>query len=769
MLSVSGEKVSSVPENTAEKVRLRPYILGLALLWTLLLGVILTSDIIEIRQGVLDYARAEARGSFNKDLVYRRWAASHGGVYVPITEATPPSPYLSHVEERDIETPSGRRLTLMNPAYMTRQVYELGEEQYGARGHITSLNPIRPENAPDPWERSALEAFEQGESEISSIEMIGEVPHLRLMRPMITEEPCMKCHAQQGYQVGDVRGGISVSIPLAPYSTWAWAHEISSLSGFGLLWVIGLCGIGFGARHLRQRIIERQRAEMDQVQLMSAIEHVAETIVITDAEGSIQYVNPAFERITGYSREEALGQNPRILSGGKHDEAFYRRMWETLEGGEVWCGRLTNKRKDGTPFEADASISPVRDTGGSITHYVAVERDVTHETELEKQLRHAQKMQAMGTLAGGIAHDFNNVLTAILGQCQLALSCQGDDSLVHDSLNEIIRAGTRATDLVKQIMTFSRQTEQEEKPVQLAAIAKEVLALLRGSLPSTIEIRCQIDGACPPVMADATQLHQVVMNICTNAYHAMEERGGVLKVALAQDEITAEHAEGYLDLKAGRYNVLRISDTGHGMDEETRQRVFEPYFTTKPEGKGTGMGMATVHGIVKNIGGTVHVYSEPGKGTEFKIYLPICDVPERSAPEPAKTMKYGKGEHVLLVDDERAVLEFGADALKAMGYRITTFSCPTEALESFRANPRLFDLVITDRTMPEMTGNALAVELLSIREDLPVILTTGLSNAEISEEASRAGIVETVPKPFCLAKLSDAVHNALSHGGANKS
>ena len=217
MLSVSGEEVSSIPENSVEIVRLCPYILGLALLWTLLLGVILTFDIIKIRQGVLDYARAEARGSFNKDLVYRRWAATHGGVYVPITEATPPNPYLTQVEERDIETPSGRRLTLMNPAYMTRQVHELGKKQYGARGHITSLNPLRPENAPDAWERIALEAFEQGESEISSIEMIGEAPHLRLMRPMITEEPCMKCHAHQGYRVGDVRGGISVSIFLEPY------------------------------------------------------------------------------------------------------------------------------------------------------------------------------------------------------------------------------------------------------------------------------------------------------------------------------------------------------------------------------------------------------------------------------------------------------------------------------------------------------------------------------------------------------------------------
>lgn len=520
---------------------------------------------------------------------------------------------------------------------------------------------------------------------------------------------------------------------------------------------------------LQQEMAKRARAQEEMERLATVVEQASDVVIITDPEGRMEYVNEAFETITGYPRDEAIGQNTRILKSGKHDDGFYHSMWHTLKCGDAWRGRIINRKKDGSLFQVEAAMSPLQNSHGEIVNFVSVMRDITHMVELETQLRQAQKMEAIGALASGIAHDFNNVLTAILGQAHLALTCRHEDSQVHRSLSEIIRAGARAANLVKQILTFSRQTEQEVKPVQLAAIVKETLALLRGSLPATIEIRYQIDEGCPPVLADATQLHQVLMNICTNAYHAMEQSGGVLTVALGLEEISPEHAGAYLDLQAGRYTLLTISDTGHGMDDETKRRVFEPYFTTKPEGKGTGMGLAMVHGIVKNHNGTVHVYSEAGKGTEFKIYLPVIEEVEDTTAASVEKIKYGNGERVLFVDDEKTILDSGSQALTTIGYELTSLSCPAEALETFRANPWQFDVVITDRTMPKMTGPALAVELLSIRPDLPIILLTGLNNAVTSEEVKNTGIVKTISKPVSLARLSNAIHDALSASGENRS
>ncbi len=404
-------------------------------------------------------------------------------------------------------------------------------------------------------------------------------------------------------------------------------------------------------------ITKRKEAEEARIRLETAINSVVECVMITDADGVIEYVNSAFERITGYTRQEAIGQNPRFLKSGKHYESFYKSMWTTLKKGSVWKGHIINKKKDDDLYEIDATISPMMDASGKIINYVAVRRDVTDEIKREKQFRQAQKMEAIGTLAGGIAHDFNNILSSVIGYSELALERAQKGTQLHDNITEVLNAGIRAKDLVKQILAFSRQAEQEFQPVQIKLIVKEALKLLRASLPVTIEIRQNIQSK-KLVLADPTQIHQILMNLCTNAGHAMREKGGTLEVSLGEVELDRTFTAQNPEIQPGVYQIIAVSDTGHGISANELENIFDPFYTTKQPDEGTGMGLAVVHGIVKSHGGTVKVYSEPGKGSTFKIYLPIIET--KTEPEVTAEEVLPKGsEHILYVDDEKPLVDIG--------------------------------------------------------------------------------------------------------------
>jgi PAS domain S-box-containing protein len=512
----------------------------------------------------------------------------------------------------------------------------------------------------------------------------------------------------------------------------------------------------FGVRVATE--LERSRMEELRLRLETAIEQAEEVVVITDAQAEIQYVNPAFHRLTGYTRDETVGQNPSMLKSGQHDEVFYRQMWATLSQGDVWRGRLINKNKDGSLFEEEATISPVRDGNGKITNYVAVKRDVTRETELEDQLRQAQKMEAIGTLAGGIAHDFNNLLQAMLGYLQLAQSEVSGDSRAFEFLQEVAGAGERATDLVRQILSFSRQSQKERQPVRVQLVVREALKLLRASLPSTIEVRQSIDSDCGTVLADPTEVHQVLMNLCTNAYHSMRDQGGGLEITLDEVDLEAEQAARIPSLRAGRHVRLTVRDTGHGMDKATAERVFDPYFTTKMADEGTGLGLATVLGIVKRSGGAITVGSELGEGTTFEVFLPVAQHMAAFKREAVTDVALPIGtERVLFVDDEAAVADLGRKGLQLLGYSVEMHTSSHEALEAFRNAPESFDVVITDQTMPHITGIELAQEILRIRPDTPVILCTGFSELVDEATAKASGILEYVHKPVLPNELAKAI------------
>jgi CheY-like chemotaxis protein len=368
-------------------------------------------------------------------------------------------------------------------------------------------------------------------------------------------------------------------------------------------------------------------------------------------------------------------------------------------------------------------------------------------------------MESIGTLAGGIAHDFNNILSAIMGYTELALDDIERDSQLYTNLQEVFRAGKRAKDLVQQILAFSRQSEQGRKPVQVKHIINEALKLLRSSLPTTIEVRRDIRSDAL-AMADPTQIHQILMNLCTNADHAMREKGGVLEVKLEDVELDADFTAAHPNIKPGAYINLTVSDTGHGIPPGVLERIFDPFFTTKEIGEGTGMGLSVVHGIVGSYGGAITAYSEPGQGSTFKVYLPIIE--RRKEPEIRTEESISTGsERILFVDDESVLVDMGKQILESLGYDVITRTSSIEALELFKAQPDRFELVITDMTMPNMTGDDLAQELMHIKPNIPIILCTGFS-ATIDEQKARAmGIRAFVLKPIVKREIAATIRKVL--------
>lgn len=412
----------------------------------------------------------------------------------------------------------------------------------------------------------------------------------------------------------------------------------------------------------------------------------------------------------------------------------------------------------------EVTASPMKDADGKIIAGIESVRDITAQIKMEDRLRHAEKMAAMGTLAGGVAHDFNNILTPILGYAELALSTLPPSAPQAGHLQQISRAAERARDLVQQILVFSRHAPQEKKPLQPQLIVKEVLKLLQASLPSTITIRAEFPAACGTILADPTQFHQIIMNLCTNAYQAMQENGGILGVRLSQITLEDDSKIPGSELAAGNYLLLEVSDTGCGIKQKTLAHIFDPYFTTKKKGEGTGLGLAVVHGIIKSYQGDITVYSELDKGTNFHVYLPSIEEPP-SLPETLCPIPIPTGtEHLLVVDDEKMITTMLQSILLSLGYEVTVFNNSLEALARIEATPMLFELLITDMTMPHLTGVELARKALIIRPDLPVILCTGFSDLTTKEAVQDLGIQAYMMKPISVRELAQTVRELLDSG-----
>ena len=515
---------------------------------------------------------------------------------------------------------------------------------------------------------------------------------------------------------------------------------------------------------LHEEIIERKRGEEERVRLAQAIGQAAETIFMVDARWHFTYVNPAFEQMSGYSRDEVLGQSSIILRSSISHQDYYGHIRKIINRDGAWSGRLATRKKDGTLFEAETTASAVRDSKGTIINYVIIQRDVTHELRMEQELRHSQKMEAIGTLAGGIAHDFNNILTAIIGYTEMAQMKLPKEEVIAQDLERVQEAGLRAKELVKRILTFSRQSEQERQAVHVTQIIEEVLGLLRSTMPSTIEIHKHIleNSKDDLILADPIQIHQVLMNLGTNATHAMRDRGGVFSISLSTITTDSSLLAIYPKLKPGSYVRLTVGDTGHGMIKSISERIFDPYFTTKKVGEGTGMGLAVVQGIINNLGGAISVYSEPGQGTTFHILLPKAKGTDVNPLTQDESLSCGGTERILFVDDEELLAQLGHELLGTLGYNVTVSQNSTEALKLFHTSPHEFDLVVTDMSMPGLTGKELAKELLAIRPDLPIILCTGFSELIDEKQAKECGIGGFIMKPYAKSNLDRTIRQLLA-------
>lgn len=510
-----------------------------------------------------------------------------------------------------------------------------------------------------------------------------------------------------------------------------------------------------------------QQMQHLQEQYHVVMDNLQDAVYLVDADGRVVFANAALERLTGYTKDELLGRPSTRLYPSESVPQVVERRIRALRGEEVSPYlELKLLRKDGQHIHTELSVVNLP-VDGKIRGRVVVARDLTRRLYLEAQLRQAQKMQAIGTLTGGIAHDFNNILTAIMGYTELVLEDLPADGLLRQNLSHVLTAGERAKALVQQMLTFSRRSEQERQAVQMPLLVEEVLALIRAVLPTTVSLRHDIDPSAGIVLAEPTQLHQVLLNLCTNAEHAMRQTGGALTVRLRAVALPQSLRAAHPELASGMYVCLTVHDTGYGMTPEVLEHIFEPFFTTKPQGEGTGLGLAVVYDIVKSHGGAITVESQPQAGTTFTIYLPQS---ARGLTAPSSTSlstPMGK-ERILFVDDEESLALLGQVALSRLGYEVSVYTSSIAALEAFRATPDLFDLAITDYTMPQMTGEDLARELRRVRPNLPIIMCTGFSHTMTAEKAQLLGLDAFCMKPLGAHDLGLKVRQVFAQRAARQ-
>ena len=1017
--------------------------------WALLLATLFWRDISEMREANLSLARNVAGAYFNKDYAFRLWAASHGGVYVPISERTPPNPNLAHVPERDIQTPSGKRLTLINPAYMVRQLQEDFEKLFGVRGHITGLKHFRSETAPDDWEKDALRGFEAGNNEAQEFTNIDGKPYLRLMRPLIADKSCLKCHAHQGYKEGDVRGGVAVALPMKDFLAVEKRNALGQVFSYGVVLVVGSFVIMVGFIRLRRREEERDSALADlgqardelniQVQertkelnseknlISTTLRSIGDGVITTDIDGRITALNREAEKLTGWSEEEALGrpleqvfvivdertreprENPvrKALETGEivelanctaliardgseiivedtaapiraegaqtlgvvlvfrditerakaeeelkkseallkeaqqvgrlghwelddpagtptwseeifrifgldpargepsfaaHQDIIHKGDWELLnraveslsakgisfdiefrftkpDGSFGWINAKGYPRKNqqgeivrlfgtaqditdrkraemglkdqlsfiGSLIEAipapifykdidhvylgcnqtfaefvgrskediigksvfevaptdlaevyraqDAALfnnpssqvyeslvesrdgskrdvifhkAVFRDASGAVAGLIGAILDITERKKAEeerenlrRQLSQAQKMEALGTLTGGIAHDFNNLLTIINGYTELMLTEMTEDDPLYPDLQKIFETGQKGADLVRRLLALSREGKGNPKPLNLNEVVEQSVAPMKRTFPKMIEIDTSLDKELSMVNADASQIEQVLMNICVNAKDAMPN-GGRIGISTKNIQVDGEHQRERLEAKTGPHVLMEISDTGSGISAEIIERVFEPFFTTKGWDfrKGTGLGLPVAKGIVEQHGGWIACRSEEGTGTTFSVYLPSIgeesDLSEQKIEEPSPT-----GKKILLVDDEEFVRDLGRRILERSDQSVVTASSCKEALEIYAREGEDIGLVILDLMMPQMGGEECLYELVRMNPAVKVIISTGHHVSHPERQSLSKVVKRFVNKPFGVEHLKEAVRAVL--------
>jgi len=517
-------------------------------------------------------------------------------------------------------------------------------------------------------------------------------------------------------------------------------------------------GVTFSATDISE--LKQHEARLRRLRM--AIDQASEVIVVTDPDGAISYVNPAFERITGYSTEEVLGKNPRILQSGVHDQEFYDELWGTLLSGKTWTGRLTNRRKNGDHYIEEATISPVRSPEGEIVSYVAVKRDITDELELQAQLQQAQKMEAVGLLAGGIAHDFNNIIQVILGYGEIIAARAELSEEMHDRLDKVIGAAERASDLITQLLAFSRRQVLKLAVVDLNRVVTNLLKMVRRVIGEHINLVVEPGDDLARVRVDVGQIEQILMNLVVNARDAMPE-GGTICITTRNIELDEAACRFNAWASPGRYVLFSVADTGEGIAKEKLGLIFEPFYTTKQSGEGTGLGLAMVYGIVKQHGGLINATSTPGEGTAIEVYLPIAEVEPGLGTQQQLEQPDSRGgvETILLAEDEVAVREVASTLLEQAGYTVLVAEDGEAALAVFRERSEEISLTILDVVMPKLGGLAVYRGIRELSPEARVLFTTGYSATQLTDDIVSQPSVGMIAKPYRTRQLLGSVRQLL--------
>ncbi len=500
--------------------------------------------------------------------------------------------------------------------------------------------------------------------------------------------------------------------------------------------------------------------------LATVVEQSSEAIVVTDLEGRVEYVNPAFERITGYSASDVMGREALMFRNARSGEKFYETLLDTVLRGEVWRGRWNARRKDGSEYKEEAVVFPIKDAYGKIVNFCKIARDVSREAELESQLQQAQKMEALGTLAGGIAHDFNNLLTVINGYSDMLLMELDKDNPVYEDVRVILETSKKAENLTRQLLTFSRREVQQPEVVDLNQIVRSMEKMIRRLIDEDISIEIALKESLPKIKGDRTQIEQIVINLVVNARDAIRSVRkanfpGRIKIETGETLVDDNFILQYPDVQKGLHVFLIVSDNGIGMDRETREKIFEPFFTTKEKFKGTGLGLSVVYGIVKQNNGCILVDSEPGKGTIFKIYWPATTEGERNSVSGFEREDLSGDETILVVEDDSGVREFVVRALGSLGYRVYHAQNGRDALELIKSKGLQIDLLITDLVMPEMNGKDLADRICVLFPGIKIIFVSGYTNGYIMDKTLLGENIDFVQKPYSVKSIARKVREVL--------
>jgi len=787
--------MTATAQTTYKRIPIGRFTLIGMLIWTMLVGYSLAWNITQVENQAEHLATVQARANWNKDQAFRLWATRHGGVYIKPDARTPPNPYLIQLAKRDVVTTDGMKLTLMNPAYMMRQMISEFEEMYGIKGKITAQLLLNPSNKADPWELQALKRFDRGETEIVEVtEMNGE-PYLRLMRPMIMREGCVKCHGHLGFKVGDIRGGVSISIPLAPYRAVAKETIWQVASTHSVVWLLGLMGLFYVVQRGKQYEKEHTHYEQTIKNIATGVSTAAgETCFrqLVEHIAAIFNTNHAFIAVLNKNDPEKV-HTLAVSSYGKIVDNIEYSLTNTP------CCKVMNRGTCSYPehvqqlFPKDMLLQemaaesyigkPILDSHGEPLGLLVVldSKPLQHIEEAdelleifaaraageierlanEQALRRSQKMDAIGQLSGGIAHDFNNQLSVILGYLDFLKAHLTNDEKATKWVEISTKATLRCTDLTRQLLSFSRTQTNKKVAVNINTELEQLKTMFARSVTPAIDIQYTLSENLWLIEIDPGEFQDAILNMVINARDAMPN-GGKLLIETSNKSLDAEYAAFNPNVQAGDYVQLILSDTGCGMDRTTQEHVFEPFYTTKAKDKGTGLGMSMVYGFIKRFDGFIQVYSEVDIGTTLRIYLPRATTKAELINETTNNKALPRGaETILIVDDEADLLHLADDYLTALGYKTYLAKNAGQALEILAKHTDI-NCLFSDVVMPGgINGYELAEQAVKNNPELQVLLTSGFTSKTIAQNGQLRFSAQMLSKPYRKAELAQHIRRIL--------